>query len=124
MDSIDIPAHGRVWFDDDHMASRLALAAIEDQTRYVQARVGVGAAVFANGKRFKLRAPPPEPNSWRQGMEPVSSSVCQKWLWNDALNTVHSFQPPIDKLSQEFHVGSTGVNYTCSVSNDVLHCPE
>jgi len=53
MASIDIPAHSRVWYEDGHMASRLAYDAITQKTRYLQARAEIIAAVFANGKRIR-----------------------------------------------------------------------
>jgi hypothetical protein len=51
---VDIPAHSRVWYLDDHMASRLALAAILQKTRYIQRVLSWLALFFRTGMRFAL----------------------------------------------------------------------
>jgi len=124
MASIDIPAHSRVWYEDGHMASRLAYDAITQKTRYLQARAEIIAAVFANGKRIRWDTWGPEP---KHPMESVDSGICEKWLWNDALNGVRGFRPPPHKPGgglNENHAGNTSVTYTCSVVDDVLNCPD
>lgn len=124
MASIDVPAHSRVWYEHDHMASRLAYDAIAQKTRYLQARTEIIAAVFANGEETRWEDFGPKP---KHPMEAVESGVCEKWLWNDVLNEVRGFRPPPHEPGRrlnENHAGKTSVTYTCSVDDDVLYCPD
>jgi len=124
MASIDIPAHSRVWYEHDHMASRLAYDAIAQKTRYLQARAEIIAAVFANGEETRWEDFGPKP---KHPMEAVESGVCEKWPWNDVLNEVRGFRPTLHKPGgglNENHADDTSVTYTCSVDDDVLHCPD
>lgn len=125
MDSIDIPAHGRIWYTDDHMASHLAVAAIMQKTRYVQADAVIGAVVFASGKKIELGARPKDSaDSDTAGL--VQSDICEKWPWEEALEGVHAFQPPPPgKTSVPLNGdrSKAGVSYTCNVLDNVLHCP-
>jgi hypothetical protein len=120
MYSVNIPAHGRVWYLDDHMASRLALAAIMQKSRYIRARPVIFAAVFANGNEIRFQAT-------RHGNSNGSmpDGVCETWSWNDALNRVHGFQLPTSTtVRNQLDAHSAGAHYTCSVSFDLLHCPD
>jgi hypothetical protein len=124
MASVDIPAHSRVWYEDDHMASRLAYDAIAQKTRYLQSRPEIIAAAFANGKRTRWESWGPKP---KHPMEAVESGVCEKWLWNDVLNGVRGFRPPAHKSDgglSENHGSDTSLTYICSVADYVLSCPE
>jgi hypothetical protein len=123
MDSIDIPAHGRIWYTDDHMASHLAFAAIRQKERYVQADAVIGAVVFASGKKIKFGA---KNNSDDPGRT-VKKNICEKWPWEEVLDGVRAFQPPpldrTDIPSSGDH-SKAGVSYTCSVLDNILHCPD
>ena len=124
MASIEIPAHSRVWYERQHMASHLAFDAIAQKSRYLQARGEIIAAVFANGRKIRWEGWQPKPNHGR--MEAVDA-VCEKWPWNDALNGIRGFRPSPHRLDGELtknHAGNTSLTYTCSVVDDVLNCPD
>ncbi|MGC2448392.1 MAG: hypothetical protein WA477_12170 [Candidatus Sulfotelmatobacter sp.] len=123
MDSIDIHAYGRTSYIDDHMASHLAVAAIMQKTRYLQADAVIGAVVFASGKKIELGAKPK--NSSYTDPARLAENICEKWPWEEVLDGVHAFQPPPDKMGIALSGDHTkaGVSYTCSVLDKVLHCP-
>lgn len=125
MDSVDIPAHGRVWYTDEDMASRLADAAIMNKTRYVQARVGIGSAVFASGKTVQF-GPKGKNLAENKPTAAVSADTCEKWPWEEVLDGVHAFQPPPDTTANKVSGNhrEPGVSYTCSLLDDTLHCPD
>jgi hypothetical protein len=85
MDSIDIPAHGRTSYTDDHMASHLAVAAVMQKTRYVQADAVIGAVVFASGKKIKLGAKPKN-ISYTDSAGLPEKDICEKWPWEEVLD--------------------------------------
>jgi len=124
MDSIDIPAHGRTSYTDDHMASHLAVAAIMQKTRYVQADAVIGAVVFASGKKIEIGAKPKN-SSYTDPAGLAEKDICEKWPWEEVLDEVHAFQPPPDRMDIPLsgNHGKAGVSYTCGVLDNVLHCP-
>ena len=125
MDSVDVPPHDRVWYTDRHMASYLATAATNNKTRYVQARAGIDSVVFANGKRVELVEKAKQ--LAQSNLEAaVSPGACEKWQWEEALDGVNAFQPPSDTTANKVRGNDhkAGVSYTCSVHDDLIHCPD
>lgn len=125
MDSVDVPAHGRVWYIDRHMASYLATAATNNKTRYIQARGGIDSAVFANGKKVEF-VEKVKKLAARNLAAAVGADTCETWQWEEALDGVNAFQPPPDTTANKVRGNDVeaGVSYTCTVLNDVLHCPD
>jgi hypothetical protein len=123
MTSIDIPARSRVWYEDQHMASHLAYTAITQKTRYLWSRPEVIAAVFASGTKARWESL----GDIKHSVQAVESAVCEKWRWNDELNSVRGFRPPVrnpDTGSRQTYGRATGVTFTCSVTDNLLKCPE
>lgn len=123
MASVDIPARGYTWYDDDRMASVLALSAAREKTRYLQVYASIYAAVFIDGS---------EAGFWdvgnrasEQPIPKVDDAVCQQYPWNDAPNSLRGFVTS-DRKSTQSHarVEDGAVSYTCSAVGDHLHCPD
>jgi len=127
MDSVNVPPHGRVWYTDGHMASYLATAATNNKTRYVQARAGIDSVVFANGKRVDFVENEKAKQLAQSNLEAaVRGGTCQAWRWEEALDGVNAFQPPSDTTTNKVRRNDreAGVSYTCTVHDNLIHCPD
>jgi hypothetical protein len=126
MASIDIPAHSRMWYEDNHMAPRLASDGIRERKTRSSKRVHKSPLLCSRmGRTFD--------GGWATGpgqgtrRKQWTAALVEKWLWNDALNGVHGFQSPPHKTAgglNENYPDNASVTYTCSVIDDVLHCPD
>jgi len=104
------------------MASRLAYFAASQKTRYILAGVVITAARFANGEKRRFQY-----TDTSKYLKPVADDVCQKWQWEEALDSVRGFQSPShepESNKKSSDLNSMSVSYTCSAVEDHLNCPE
>jgi hypothetical protein len=119
MSSVDVPAHGRAWYRDSHMASVLAFSALDQKTRYVLASAQVSAVKLLDGRVIKLAEHDPR----RKHARPLDSSeLCSQWVWDEKLSQVRG-----SRAANHLESSSSAekqIPYTCGMLNGVLTCPE
>ena len=103
-----------------HIASTLANWALLHETRFVEGRAEVVAAVLEDGSERR----------WKNVAEPKSAPVafdagiCEMWPWTYKLVAGASIWPPEPGPSaSESTADGVGVTYTCRVIDDLIHCP-
>jgi len=121
MHSIDLPAHGRSWLEDNYEASRLAFSALHEKTRYVR----VYAEVIAIARRDGSTVQWEDWGKSKHEARPLYPRVCATWPWKNDLDAVTGFGGSARHSDTSSHQNSTvndGVQYSCEVVDAILHC--
>jgi len=121
MYSIDLPAHGRTWLEDDPRAPNLAFSALREKTRYVRVYAEVTATARRDGSIVQWE----EFGLSKHEAKPLDPNVCANWPWEKSLDAVTAFSASPRGSGTDLHRSSTvndGVQYSCEAVDAVLHC--